>query len=467
MMSIRTSPVDGKEHSCVVHNMPRSSSSSLCSGVMPTAIHLDNLEWCQDHWAWLCESTRNHLPPPTLNTPRSLKVCAMCQVRDPYRLLEKLSLKQWLHQTMRCNDLDTAVAALTAEVETKPAMKEAVLAFQRAGIGMGTQREKLVAHRSFLNQESARAPLLAALRAERQKIILERDGSIIHRASGVCSPHRVAAPSRLSRQVNQETDTASQRDEDRSLSCIPGDSSVPYADALANPTCNGKDSKFSQAWMPQPRSPPRPAVTVNHHTSYEVNHTASLYQQPDRPGIVAIDSRELHGTPQPNSDPASGERQSSPVHHRQRLQPSTNTFTHTVPRGFHASGAGRSATGVESPRTLRDAIAGKLPAAAAAPSQRSSEAGHSGGRNSSPLPVPPRSGARRHSYQSSPQSRASNDNSTAVVSIDACDGLSASATVFPYAPAYLSVAPLLPLQCATDVYYYCVNPTPMAQAVRL
>lgn len=150
--------------------MSLSRNGSPSKGFRPV-VHLDNLETLQGRWAKQGDGLRHPPPSPTLNSPRSLKACQLCGI-DPERDLERYSLKQHLTRVLGDPSVDAVVSGLS-EADRRAAVRTAVLAFQREGIGMGTTKEKLVAYRAFQHQEEQRVPRLAAARQVRRQMMTE------------------------------------------------------------------------------------------------------------------------------------------------------------------------------------------------------------------------------------------------------------------------------------------------------
>lgn len=146
-------------------------SGSPLKGFTPV-VHLDNLEMLQDRWAKQYDGIMRPPSSPRVNSPRSLHACTMCGL-TPERDLEKLSLKQHLLAVIGDPTVDAPVAALSVGGEARAATQVAVLAFQRAAIGLGTAKEKVTALHSFQRQEQLRVPRLASAQEARRHLLAE------------------------------------------------------------------------------------------------------------------------------------------------------------------------------------------------------------------------------------------------------------------------------------------------------
>ncbi|KAI5686529.1 hypothetical protein MNV84_03158 [Leishmania braziliensis] len=148
--------------------MSRSVSPSSPSPRV-TRVSLETIEKLQDAWSKRYETLRGPPPPPLLNSPRSLRACALANV-NPQSTLQKLSLKQHLFCVLgNPHMLSTLPDSGTAEYRVL--MQSALRCFSEAAVGLGTSKEKLAAFIAFKNQEELRVPQLASLRELRRQLI--------------------------------------------------------------------------------------------------------------------------------------------------------------------------------------------------------------------------------------------------------------------------------------------------------
>ncbi|CAJ1022796.1 hypothetical protein, conserved [Leishmania lindenbergi] len=148
--------------------MSRSVSPSSPSPRV-TRVSLETIEKLQDAWSKRYETLRGPPPPPLLNSPRSLRACALANV-NPQSTLQKLSLKQHLFCVLgNPHMLSTLPDSGTAEYRVL--MQSALRCFSEAAVGLGTSKEKLAAFIAFKNQEELRVPQLASLRELRRQLM--------------------------------------------------------------------------------------------------------------------------------------------------------------------------------------------------------------------------------------------------------------------------------------------------------
>ncbi|KAG5491728.1 hypothetical protein JIQ42_01635 [Leishmania sp. Namibia] len=149
-------------------NVSRSTSSSA-SWRRVSKVDLDTIEELQDAWSKRYETLRDASPPPLLNSPRSLRACAVAKV-SPLSSLQKLSLKQHLFCVLGNPHTLTSLPD-SATAEYRVLMQSALRSFREAAIGLGTSQEKLAAFIAFKNQEKLRVPRLASLRELRRQLM--------------------------------------------------------------------------------------------------------------------------------------------------------------------------------------------------------------------------------------------------------------------------------------------------------
>ncbi|EPY17711.1 hypothetical protein STCU_10453 [Strigomonas culicis] len=140
--------------------------------VFSNNIDLENLESQQDLWIRQYENSRRPPPPPRLNSPRSLRACELCSI-DPDVSLAKYSLRLHLNEVLGSSNVEAQVEGVAQSENIRLATQDALRAFQRASIGMGTSKEKLLAYRSYRAQEAHRPAQLAAAREVRRQILAE------------------------------------------------------------------------------------------------------------------------------------------------------------------------------------------------------------------------------------------------------------------------------------------------------
>jgi hypothetical protein len=151
-------------------NVSRGASPSA-TALRASKVDLEILEELQDAWCKRYEMLRDPPPPPQLNSPRSLRACAIGNV-DPQYALQKLSLKQHLFRVLgNANMLGALPKPSTTEYRVL--MQSALRSFQEATIGLGTSQEKLAAYIAFRHQEELRCSQLASLRELRRQLIAE------------------------------------------------------------------------------------------------------------------------------------------------------------------------------------------------------------------------------------------------------------------------------------------------------
>ncbi|KAG5468760.1 hypothetical protein CUR178_01595 [Leishmania enriettii] len=149
-------------------NVSRSTSPSA-SWRRVRKVDLDTIEELQDAWSKRYETLRDASPPPLLNSPRSLRACAVAKV-SPLSSLQKLSLKQHLFCVLgNPHALNSLPDSSTAEYRVL--MQSALRSFREAAIGLGTSQEKLAAFIAFQSQEKVRVPRLASLRELRRQLM--------------------------------------------------------------------------------------------------------------------------------------------------------------------------------------------------------------------------------------------------------------------------------------------------------
>ncbi|KPA82382.1 hypothetical protein ABB37_03461 [Leptomonas pyrrhocoris] len=152
------------------HNVSRGASPSATTP-RASKIDLENLEELQDAWCKRYEMLRDPPPPPQLNSPRSLRACAMANIH-PQHTLQKLSLKQHLFRVLGNASMLGALPKQST-TEYRVLMQSALRSFQEAAVGLGTSQEKLAAYIAFIKQEELRGSHLASLRQLRRQLVTE------------------------------------------------------------------------------------------------------------------------------------------------------------------------------------------------------------------------------------------------------------------------------------------------------
>ncbi|KAG5494031.1 hypothetical protein JKF63_01864 [Porcisia hertigi] len=151
-------------------NASRGASMSGQSGEV-AGVNLETIEGLQDAWCRQFETLRDPPPPPLLDSPRSLRACALRGV-NPKVTLQKFSLKQHLFCVLgKPHMLRSLPHSTTKGYEAL--MQSALRSFSEMAVGLGTSQEKLAAFVAFQNQERLRAPQLAALQELRRQLIAE------------------------------------------------------------------------------------------------------------------------------------------------------------------------------------------------------------------------------------------------------------------------------------------------------
>ncbi|KAG5467941.1 hypothetical protein LSCM4_01027 [Leishmania orientalis] len=145
------------------------STSPPASWRRVSKVDLDTIEELQDAWSKRYETLRDASPPPLLNSPRSLRACAVAKV-SPLSSLQKLSLKQHLFCVLGNPHALTSLPD-SATAEYRVLMQSALRSFREVAIGLGTSQEKLAAFIAFKNQEKLRVPRLASLRELRRQMM--------------------------------------------------------------------------------------------------------------------------------------------------------------------------------------------------------------------------------------------------------------------------------------------------------
>ncbi|EAN94551.1 hypothetical protein, conserved [Trypanosoma cruzi] len=168
-------------------------------------IHLENLEQCQDEWRRKTEARVNQetlMDPPRLDSPRSLRACALCGI-DPATSLESLSLRQHFEQVV------SGAPWVDRSVSTSVRAQDALNACEESGILTGSTQQKMQAYSNFLRyEENRRDALMLAQELRRQLIaeeIFERRRRVhVDRGSGlVSSLCELGSESRLEHDVLQ------------------------------------------------------------------------------------------------------------------------------------------------------------------------------------------------------------------------------------------------------------------------
>lgn len=151
------------------YNVSRGASPSATARA--SKIDLENLEELQEAWSRRYEMLRDPPPPPELNSPRSLRACALGSV-NPHYTLQKLSLKQHLFRVLGNANMLSALPT-PSSTEYRILMQSALRSFQEVAVGLGTSQEKLAAYIAFQNQEELRTMHIVPLRELRRQLVAE------------------------------------------------------------------------------------------------------------------------------------------------------------------------------------------------------------------------------------------------------------------------------------------------------
>ncbi|EKF29917.1 hypothetical protein MOQ_006284 [Trypanosoma cruzi marinkellei] len=168
-------------------------------------VHLENLEQYQDEWRRKTEARVNQetlMDPPRLDSPRSLRACALCGI-DPTTSLEPLSLRQHFEQVVG------SAPWVDRSVSTGVGAQDALIACEESGIFTGSTQQKMQAYSNFLRHEENRRDALRLAQELRRQLIAEeiferRRKAHVGRSSGLGSSLcELGSESRLEHDVQQ------------------------------------------------------------------------------------------------------------------------------------------------------------------------------------------------------------------------------------------------------------------------
>ncbi|KAK7196287.1 hypothetical protein NESM_000564800 [Novymonas esmeraldas] len=307
-------------------NVSRSLSPSAPSR-RATKVDLESIEVLQDAWSRQYEMVRNPPPPPLLNSPRSLRACAMAEI-SPQSSLQKLSLRQHLFRVLG-NPHTLSSLPDSATAEYKVLLPTALRCFREAAVGLGTSQEKLAAYIAYQNQEELRVPQLTSLRELRRRLIAgdvsvegrrrpshrQDDGTPLHEESG--GRRRTRHTPLRQPPTPRGVDEGPQRSRRASASHASGDSSGPDVWGVRAPlspvsqaleaeatACSGQDGEevegddvFAPTPSPSGKLPYKPRDVSLLNSSYFANR--SIQSNVSNPSGAPLPT-STPGTPSPS-----------------------------------------------------------------------------------------------------------------------------------------------------------------------
>ncbi|RNF17851.1 dynein heavy chain [Trypanosoma conorhini] len=136
---------------------------------MKALINLDNLEQCQNHWQLKTEAYHNEhifIDPPKLNSPHSLRACALCGI-VPTTALELPTLRQHVEDVM------SGARWVDTNAPTQVTTQEALNACAEVGIDAGTTQQKIQAYKNYVRHVADRSEVLLQAQEIRRQLIAE------------------------------------------------------------------------------------------------------------------------------------------------------------------------------------------------------------------------------------------------------------------------------------------------------